>query len=126
MNKLFFILVFSVLFSCSSSDDTPNNNVNSFSPPTWIIGTWLNQEDFDLGIPRGFKFTNQQYCQILLTSNNCLDGTLITEESKTESDYKFSYGISSLSTNLHFRKLNNNQIQVLNSIGVVQDTFTKQ
>ena len=41
-NTLILMLTL-VLFSCSKDDDTANSNI-SIHPPSWIQGTWLNED----------------------------------------------------------------------------------
>lgn len=42
MNKYFFILFFSILFGCTTSDSENENQASScINPPEWLLGTWV-------------------------------------------------------------------------------------
>lgn len=59
------VLGFSLLFllSCSSEDDSSNNNSTSgFNPPSWIQGTWIEE---DASVETGFRFSSDNIEQLI-------------------------------------------------------------
>lgn len=124
MKKLLFVFTAILLFSCSS--DNNSQSTNSIKPPQWIIGTWLSQEDLDLGITTGVKFTSNNFCTLLMQSSFCLNEFIEVQQTVSDTDYEFSIGDSTLSTAYHFKKFGNNKIQVINKSGIVVNIFTKQ
>jgi hypothetical protein len=65
-NGLFLsLLIVSVFFGCSNDDDNNSNTSNIlYSPPSWIIGTWIQEESIGTGAENGWKFTNNDFIQI--------------------------------------------------------------
>lgn len=124
MKKLLFVFTALLLFSCSSDNTT--QSINSIKPPQWIIGTWLSQEDLDLGVTTGVKFTSSNFCTLLLQSSFCLNGFIEVQQTVSDTDYEFSVGDSTISTTYHFKKFGNNKIQVINTNGSIVNIFTKQ
>lgn len=61
MLSLFSLM--SVLFSCSSDDESGTNSQIQINPPTWIQGTWMVEES---SVESGYKFTSNDFILILL------------------------------------------------------------
>jgi len=61
------------IFACSSDDNDSNTNGsddNSFNPPTWIQGVWLN--DIGGGLSSiGFEFRDDDVCNVTFGGNSC-------------------------------------------------------
>jgi hypothetical protein len=69
MKKTFFILsimLTSFMFSCSNDDDDNNLNTSNieYSPPSWIIGRWIQDFSIGTGAENGWRFTNNDFIQI--------------------------------------------------------------
>lgn len=71
MKKIILLFAFSMLFSCSNSEDNADvGNKSSYAPPTWIQGTW-GVVDYS-GVPTKFyTFTSDNVCQIITVSTIC-------------------------------------------------------
>lgn len=114
-----FLLLF-ILCSCSSDDDPTATNPNSISPPAWIQGTWFGEDDVI-----GFKFTNDDFCEILgndmtVTMETCYKETVdmvqgSIEQTSTDNFYSikitFPLGASSQTKSVEFEKVSNNKIK---------------
>lgn len=115
---LSLFLLLTVLYSCSSDDDF--TAPNSISPPAWIQGTWFGEDDVI-----GFKFTNDDFCEILgndmtITMETCYKETVdmvqgSIEQTSTDSFYSikviFPLGASSQTKSVEFKKVSNNKIK---------------
>lgn len=62
---LFALIVTTVLFGCSSDDNSVSGGSNRFNPPNWIHGTWLDMSE------SGYKFTSNNVCQITSFNQLC-------------------------------------------------------
>ena len=64
MNKIILLFAFLMLLSCSKSDDnsTATNN-STYSPPTWIQGTW-GVVSYTGEFQKFYTFTTNNVCQI--------------------------------------------------------------
>lgn len=114
MKKFFLILPFVALFSCSESDN--NSSVapdeHSINPPSWIQGTWLNQEFLDAGISSGFKFASDNFCTVLYTNTTCYkEQPLQFNEISTTTSYEIVLTGSGTGVTYHFTKISNTQIE---------------
>lgn len=126
MKKLLFTLIITTtLFSCLSDNNSGSGgNINSFNPPNWIHGTWLDMSE------SGYKFTSNNVCQITSFNQLCFKEMLdnynttgaveasVDEEIKSNEEYKFSYTIAGVSQEYHFIKVSNTEIEVVSSFGV--------
>jgi len=117
MKKMFLVLFSTVfLFGCSSDGDSGSNN--SFNPPSWTQGNWLEE---NLGVS-GYRFTNNDVMSVIMTTefsfgeqiksvNNVGANTSINEEIKTSTEYKFSYTLQSSTQYFHFVKVSNTKFR---------------
>lgn len=130
MKNLLFVFMSLLLFSCTSnSDDSPSSSIR-FNPPAWIHGSWSN------GIA-GYKFTTNNVCPFTSASESCLKKTLedlnsalpnsstVNEEIISDTEYKFSYTVQSITQYLHFVKISNTEIGMLDTQGQ-SSILTKQ
>ena len=62
------IILIIILFSCS--DDSPSNDTY-INPPSWIQGEWLREDFIELNLEYGYKFTNDDFCNISLGEKKC-------------------------------------------------------
>uniref|UniRef100_UPI004048409B hypothetical protein n=1 Tax=Mariniflexile sp. TaxID=1979402 RepID=UPI004048409B len=134
MKKVFLLLfvVATLIFGCSSNDDSDSKNQSSINPPSWIQGTWLLQ---DAGVDSGFKFTIDDVCIIFSSSQACNkeqlelanNTSLFTkvEEEITDTSYSIDISIVSSVTSYDFEKVSNNEIRWLNA-GGTNAVYTKQ
>ena len=118
MKKVILLIFFTTLLSCSSDDNNSKDSKNSFNPPAWIQGRWINNEI----IPLGFKFSKNDVCNIQYTTDLCIKAALdiyngtqaqisIDEEIKSDTEYKFSYTVQGTTINYHFIKVAPTKIQ---------------
>lgn len=143
--KKILLFVSAVILSVScSSDDNESNNSSTYiiTPPEWIQGTWLREFDSSVG----YKFTTNDFCQILPMSNNCWKTQIenanslsspesyklkVTQET-SDSNYSISMGnYGSQSFKFIFRKKSNNEIIWSNAPGFTEEqlelfTYKKQ
>lgn len=132
MKKLLFAFGLILLLSCSNdSDENKSSSNSSFHPPSWIQATWKDEISF------GYRFSSDNFCSILLSSENCnkeyfelikktgITVTIIEDISSTE--YKFSYILQGQSISYHFVKISEKEIQLVNPIqGQPNASFFKQ
>ncbi|WP_430613683.1 hypothetical protein [Flavobacterium sp. JP2137] len=108
-------LLMSLLFiSCSSDDDSDTlvpTVAATINPPTWTQGTWT----LSSGSIKGFKFTKNDFCQVLkndvescyielITSHNKAYLINEVEESATAENYNIAIKLNNKSTKYHFRR----------------------
>ncbi|MXO06171.1 hypothetical protein [Flavobacterium sp. HBTb2-11-1] len=134
MRKITCILaVFFVLISCSSTEDSQTAQ-NQISPPSWIQGTWM-QTSGNASSGIGYKFSSDNICSILLTTQNCYKEMMETykntgaktstsESVKTDTEYKFSLTVQGTTTELHFKKVDSKTIYLV--AGNINTPLTKQ
>lgn len=132
MKKLLLVVFSSVfLFGCTSSDDDSASN-NSFNPPSWIQGRWLEESK-----TFGYKFSTNNVCLISSSTDACFkesmdvyNGTQIitsvNEEIKSDTEYKFSYTIQSMTQYFHFVKVSNTEIKDEKNDPNGYNLYTKQ
>ena len=73
MKKLTYLFLALIIVACSddSSDgSTSGSNSNSFNPPTWIQGVWLNDNGNGTS-SIGFDFRNDDVCSVTFGSAYC-------------------------------------------------------
>lgn len=140
---LFLSFLFtSLMLGCSDDDDTNNSNNNSnieYSPPSWIIGTWILEESIQLGIttvPK-WKFTNNDYILIapggietnytqLVRSSSQTDAFLYDNLSGNEYSITWSTGDGIQATNT-YQRIDNQRINwVEGSTGFSEAIHIKQ
>ncbi len=130
-NLILFVIVISIIFSCSSKSDnnTDSNNDSSLNPPEWIRGVWLTSTWIDAG----YEFTNDDFCFIELCDKSCIGDeagsfNISYEEEITESYYSFaiirsnSDNTSATRTEYEFEKVSDTEIKRINQSAV----YTKQ
>jgi hypothetical protein len=125
------LLLFSALliFACSSSDDSnsSNSNGNSFNPPNWIQGVWMEQPTDIFG----YEFRADDICTIIGSQATCyaafielyedvpnVQTNVYEEISNTRYYAVFSYGVSEIT--FDFEKISENEIS--NGVSI----YTKQ
>lgn len=142
MKKLTPLLFIIFLFiNCSNSSDDNNSSNSSnlvFHPPSWIQGTWISYfADTPTGI--GYKFTTDNFCQVISSSETCTKETLqtysaikeisvsIDEPINTATAYKFSYTIEGSTIKYYFKKISTTKIQQIDVLtDKIIDTLIKQ
>tara|TARA_Y100000385_G_scaffold129770_1_gene135125 strand:+ start:66 stop:452 length:387 start_codon:yes stop_codon:yes gene_type:complete len=127
--KKVFLLSALLIFACSSDSDSDNRptNGNSFNPPNWIQGVWMEQPANIFG----YEFRADDICNILGNQASCLKSiielyedvpnvqTNVYEEiSNTRYYLVFSY--LTLEDTYEFEKISENEISNGQSI------YTKQ
>jgi hypothetical protein len=134
MKHLFLLFSLFLLLSCSSSDDSNGSSGRDFNPPTWIQGTWIQENE--LGLPGvKFSFSNHDFCmtnsgisaqcqqafvdQFRQQTNDVSVIENITATTYT-AEIKYFAGQSIIYS---FKKLNNNSMEWTAVPGAV---FTKQ
>lgn len=103
MNKLFFILVSLILFSCSSSEDSGDSQTTTcINPPTWLHGTWVEYDTSEPDVIVG-KFIISENNIISFDYSNSTDWKSIycnkepaiaTSEAFENTYYKFTWTTS--------------------------------
>ena len=77
MKNLIYLALTVLIVACSSNDggSTSGSNSNSFNPPTWIQGVWLN--DIGNGTSSiGFDFRDDNVCSVSFGSAYCYKGLI--------------------------------------------------
>lgn len=133
MKKNFLIIIFSIaLFSCSNSDDDNNQTENYFNPPSWIIGTWI-QEGSSLG--NGYIFiTNDFLLKNQLGGNTSFKEAIETTKSTggnasateviSSTIYNVSIIIGAQTYIYNFQKVSDTKIEWINDpMGNLVDTY---
>lgn len=125
MKKQFILLLITVLMlSCSSNDEKTSQNSNSLNPPDWIKGTWAEKwgSPGEYTYNPFFNFKNNDFCTLsgnmeicIMQSLGSASGFKVTE-TKTDTDYKFSFTSQGITTSYHFIKISNTKILYVNSV----------
>lgn len=128
MKKIFgliiLILITFSISSCSSDDNSGNNN-SAINPPDWIIGTWFGQVgETNSGL--GFKFTSNDFCSIAGSQTSCFaepvnqsQGIITVEEVVDSENYIITINNNNtVSNTFHFRKYSETEIEVVQSTGL--------
>ena len=126
MKKLFalFLVVFA-LSACSSSDDDGNNSSNSqITPPSWIQGTWVDKETYDVvGYKIGYIFRSDDVCMLNISTETCWKETLAIQDNIpnspksnvdqkiSDTEYKCSITVTGQTIHYHFQKVSSNTIK---------------
>ena len=128
MKKLLLLSAL-LIFACSSSDDSnsSNSNGNSFNPPNWIQGVWMEQSADIFG----YEFRADDICTITGSQATCnkaiielyedvpnIQTNVYEEISNTRYYAVFSYGFTEITFN--FEKISENEIS--NGVSI----YTKQ
>ena len=123
MKKLLLLSVL-LIFACSSSDDSNDNTSgttdNSFNPPNWIQGVWLNNlvPTYEIG----YEFRTDDICTIYFAQATCnkaiielyedvpsVQTNVYEEISNTRYYAVFSYGFTEIT--FDFEKISENEIR---------------
>lgn len=117
MKKLILLPCLYLALSCSS-DSNSSNNSHAFHPPSWIRGTWNN------GVGNGYKFTSNDFCSIISTTQFCNKETLDSyaqsgidvsvDETISSTEYIFSIDTEGAIQNYDFIKINADEIEMVN------------
>ncbi|QSW88305.1 hypothetical protein J0383_18830 [Flavobacterium endoglycinae] len=119
MKKIYILLLTTlIIFSCSSSEDSNSKN-NSLNPPAWIQGTWAQKygSNGSYTYQPTFIFTKNDFCTISLNSSSCISESLNNtpdlkiNESRTNSEYKFSLKTNGVTTSYRFIKVSDSKIE---------------
>tara|TARA_B100001093_G_scaffold309195_1_gene295000 strand:+ start:1027 stop:1443 length:417 start_codon:yes stop_codon:yes gene_type:complete len=138
MKKLLLLSAI-LIFGCSSADgndNNPGNTGNSFNPPNWIQGVWLNEAIPTVAL--GFEFRADDICNITGSQANCNKAiielyenapnaqTSVYEEiSNTRYFVVFSY--ITLEQTWEFEKISANEINGIQGPSISTATiYTKQ
>ena len=136
MKKLILLLFIPLVFTCSSDssdDNTSGTTDNSFNPPNWIQGIWLNET-----ISYGFEFRPDDICTIYGAQANCNKAIIILYEdvpnietnvyeeiSNSRYFVVFSYGPNEFT--YEFEKISANEINGIQGPSITTATiYTKQ
>jgi hypothetical protein len=133
MKKISILLVLTLFWACSNSDNSNSSSNSDFHPPDWIQGVWKqNTMNSYGGI---FSFSKNDFCVTLMgTAKQCqqesinqsrkFGNAVVVTEAITTTTYtaemKYSNGQSVIYS---FRKLSNNSIEwtsVSNSVFIKQ------
>lgn len=120
---LSLFLLMSVLFSCSSDDESGTNSQIQINPPTWIQGTWMMEEP---SVESGYKFTSNDFILILLNVQSSqreqleliLDSGLdaSASDNSTENSYSITLNFPpGQSISYTFDRISNTEIQTTTS-----------
>lgn len=133
MKKNFLIIIFSIaLFSCSNSDDDNNQTENYFNPPSWIIGTWI-QEGSSLG--NGYIFTTNDFLlknqlggntsfKEAIETTKSTGGNASATEVISSTIYNVSITIGAQTYIYNFQKVSDTKIEWINDpMGNLVDTY---
>ncbi len=126
------IIVLLVLFISCSSDDSNSKSSSSINPPSWIIGTWQND---DLGgLTYGFKFAKDDICLMNLNMTTCFkeilkldagSGVYDINEEITDNSYFIEIKVGITTYSYEFTKISTTEIETYDALGG-SITLTKQ
>jgi hypothetical protein len=126
---LVFVILSSIVLTSCKKDTTSSEQSGSqgFNPPSWIIGTWVDQND------AGFHFTTDDIYVVFPNVNeiSTLQGIQGRDyeinETTTDSSYEFiiTYHDTNSSETWHFNKLSDTQIQYIDNTNS-SFTYTKK
>jgi hypothetical protein len=133
MKNLLYVLTAFLIFSCSPSDGGAGSSSSDLNPPSWIQGTW-KQDNVGVGINNSFIFSTNDMCSNIMGAQQCQQGlidfarkggmTVNVVESITNTFYsaeiKYSNGQS---TTYAFNKISNTEIEFE---AVSGEVFVKQ
>ncbi len=126
MKKLLLLSAL-LIFACSSDDSNSTANNNTFNPPTWIQGVWLNS---NAPFETGFEFRQNDFCLIAsAVQTNCIEQTynqfpdFNVYEEISETRYFIIYTISGAEYEFEFEKISDDLISWVAADG---STYEKQ
>ena len=137
MKKIFLFVVALVgIISCSKSSDDKGNNgtenidtqeTTTYSPPDWIIGTWIWDTSADIA----YTFSKTDICNQTLASSTCAlsNPQIITsiEQTIKGNDYTVKINlVGGSSINYAWRKISDKKIAKFDLKGQVTETYTKK
>ena len=138
MKKTIFILIATLMLSCSSdseSNNYSNNGANgdSITPPAWIHGIWLLDQG---AIEVGYEFRAQNFCTISSGLADCwqerldqLQGTpnTMTNAYQEISSERYYLEIDYLSYEykFEFQKVSENEIAKISITGNQEGIYTR-
>jgi hypothetical protein len=117
MKKLLYLFLVLGLFACSSdsADDDENNNnscdaieaqTNLINPPSWILGTWINEnaeaEDANGNLYSyrdGFTFCSNNFGNVTEGCTNCEDDT---PDTFWATQLNLTYSLESVDQNTYY------------------------
>ncbi|TXD48686.1 hypothetical protein [Polaribacter sp. IC073] len=135
MKRIIILICFAIFYGCSSNDDSISQNLNLIKPPDWIQGTWLAA---DTSISLGFKFSNDDFCSVILTGQSCFKEQLnqlfnagLTTNVKEETintSYSIEITLGNQIVSYEFEKVSETEIEWINDpLGdLVETIYLKQ
>ena len=120
----------------NGGEDTNNSNntttSKTFTPPSWIQGTWMDRTT-EPNLPTGWRFTEKDVYSIVGNYSvsgmkSVKSGDIIKQESSSTT-YKYTIVHTSLNSTegpFTFKKVENNQIQFIDSSGSAFPSCTKE
>lgn len=120
-------MIITTIITTACSKDSDNGTTSStIAPPTWIQGTWLNEETLQLTNNRlGFNFKSDDFCQITSVIESCYkyyvdQNTATISQTTSDTKYEITIKIAGSSYVYAFTKKSDTQIEHEGKI------FTKQ
>ena len=136
MKKLLLLSVL-LIFACSgddSNDNTSGTTGNSFNPPNWIQGVWLNEANAAIG----YEFRVDDICTIAGSQAICNKATIELYENapgeqtnvyeeKSDTRYFVVFTVVNIEQTYEFEKISANQINSIQEPNSFATTiYTKQ
>lgn len=139
-NQLLFLGFFfaSFLFGCSDDDDNNSNNNSNiqYSPPSWIVGTWIQDFSIGTGAENGWRFTSNDFIQLApggIEQNHSQqvrslsqNGAFLNDELNGDT-YSITWSTGGTQVTNSFEKINNQSIKwIEGSFGSSEAIYLKQ
>lgn len=118
--------------SNNNSNNTSTSKSKTFTPPSWIQGTWMDRTT-EPNFPTGWKFTKNDVYTIVI--NHSVSGMKSVKSSDyikqeiTSTMYKYTIvhtGLNSTEGPFTFKKVGDNKIQLIDSLGNIFPPCTKE
>lgn len=138
MKKTIFILIASLILSCSTGSESNNNsnngvNGNSITPPVWIQGLWLLQ-GLDGIIEIGYDIRNDDFCSYQSGILGCYqefvnlgqaDNSSNVYQEISSSRYYLEVAFINQEYWFEFQKVSENQIAKISVTGNQEGIYTR-
>ena len=138
MKKTIFILIATLMLSCSTDSESNNNsnngaNSDSITPPTWIQGIWLLDQG---AVETGYEFRTQNFCTVSPGLTDCwqerldqlqdVPNTMANAYQEISSErYYLEIDYFSYDYKFEFQKVSENQIAKISLTGNQEGIFTR-